>query len=189
MSRTKRVLILLGILAVLAILIGDAFSGGCSQDGLWSSSDTQTQVDVAKDEGAATGGEEAAGEAAGSGEEGAEGAVSRTEGDAAIAELFEAKAKSTMVKGSGQVLRLLSDDNDGSRHQRFIIELASGHTLLIAHNIDLARRVEPLEVGDTVSFYGEYEYSEEGGTIHWTHKDPQMVHVAGYIEANGKRFQ
>ncbi|QOY51204.1 DUF3465 domain-containing protein [Candidatus Sulfurimonas baltica] len=39
---------------------------------------------------------------------------------------------------SGDVIRVLSDDNTGSRHQRFIIRLSSGQTLLIAHNIDLA---------------------------------------------------
>jgi len=33
------------------------------------------------------------------------------------------------IQGSGTVLRVLSDDNDGSRHQRFILELDAGRTL------------------------------------------------------------
>lgn len=93
------------------------------------------------------------------------------------------------VQGSGAVIRILSDDNDGSRHQRFILELRSGRTLLVAHNIDLAPRISGLAVGDTVSFYGEYEPNPQGGVIHWTHHDPQGRHVGGWLEHRGRRYQ
>ena len=93
------------------------------------------------------------------------------------------------VRGAGKVIRVLSDDNDGSRHQRFIVRLGSGRTLLIAHNIDLAPRVPSIRVGDTVSFNGEYEWNDKGGVIHWTHLDPQNRHQAGWIEHRGKRYQ
>jgi hypothetical protein len=93
------------------------------------------------------------------------------------------------VSGIGKVARILSDDNDGSRHQRFILELASGRTLLVAHNIDLAPRVSSLRSGDTVAFYGEYETNSQGGVIHWTHNDPQGRHTAGWLEHKGRRYQ
>lgn len=93
------------------------------------------------------------------------------------------------VLGGGKVVRVLPDDNDGSRHQRFIVRLSSGRTLLIAHNIDLAPRVPSIRVGDTVSFNGEYEWNDKGGVIHWTHRDPQNRHQAGWIEHKGKRYQ
>jgi hypothetical protein len=93
------------------------------------------------------------------------------------------------VRSQGKVIRILSDDNDGSRHQRFILKLSSGRTLLIAHNIDLAPRVESLRDGDTVAFYGQYESNDKGGVIHWTHHDPQGRHVAGWLEHNGRRYQ
>ena len=48
--------------------------------------------------------------------------------------------------------RTLGDDSMGDRHQRFVLELDSGQTLLIAHNIDIASRVESLHEGDTISF-------------------------------------
>jgi hypothetical protein len=57
---------------------------------------------------------------------------------------------------------------NGSRHQRFILELGSGQTLLVAHNIDLAPRLPALAVGETVDFNGVYEWTPEGGVIHWT---------------------
>jgi hypothetical protein len=93
------------------------------------------------------------------------------------------------VSGTGTVERVLSDDNDGSRHQRFILRLSSGRTLLIAHNIDLAPRVSSLSEGDTVSFYGEYEPNDKGGVIHWTHHDPQGRHTDGWLEHKGQRYQ
>ena len=93
------------------------------------------------------------------------------------------------VSGSGRVVRILSDDNDGSRHQRFILGLSSGQTLLVAHNIDLAPRISSLSTGDTVKFYGEYEANPQGGVIHWTHHDPQGRHVAGWLEHRGRRYQ
>ena len=117
--------------------------------------------------------------------------VSTTPGstDAQIQQLFDNGQSGVQVMGSGTVTRLLTDDIEGDRHQRFILKLASGHTLLIAHNIDIAPRLEGLKVGDNVSFYGEYAYSYEGGTIHWTHHDPGGSHVAGYLEWQGHRYQ
>lgn len=93
------------------------------------------------------------------------------------------------VRGQGTVSRVLSDDNEGSRHQRFILRLSTGRTLLLAHNIDLAPRVPSLQLGDTVSFYGVYEWNDRGGVIHWTHHDPQGRHTAGWLEHKGRRYE
>lgn len=109
--------------------------------------------------------------------------------DEALARAFEQRANNVRVEGQGIVRRVLSDDNDGSRHQRFIVALASGQTLLISHNIDLASRVVGLRKGDVVSFSGEYEWNAEGGVIHWTHRDPGKRHAAGWIKHNGEVYQ
>lgn len=93
------------------------------------------------------------------------------------------------AKGSGTVVRILPDDNDGSRHQRFILRLASGRTLLIAHNIDLAPRIRGIREGDTVEFSGEFRSNPEGGVIHWTHHDPQGRHPGGWLRHRGKTYQ
>jgi len=93
------------------------------------------------------------------------------------------------LETSAVVERVLPDDNDGSRHQRFIVRLPSGQTLLIAHNIDLAPRVARLERGDTVTFAGIYEPNNKGGVVHWTHHDPSGRHPGGWIEHNGERYQ
>lgn len=91
--------------------------------------------------------------------------------------------------GEGRVSRLLPDDDDGSRHQRFIVTLATGQTVLIAHNVDLAPRVANLKVGDAVEFSGEYESNPRGGVVHWTHRDPRGRHAAGWIRHGGVTYQ
>ncbi|MBT8079143.1 MAG: DUF3465 domain-containing protein [Gammaproteobacteria bacterium] len=119
---------------------------------------------------------------------GNDGSASSTDGHRAVAADGDWRS-GQQVRGGGEIIAVLSDDNDGSRHQRFIVRLSSGRTLLIAHNIDLAPRVPSIRVGDTVSFNGEYEWNDKGGVIHWTHRDPQNRHQAGWIEHKGKRYQ
>ncbi len=109
--------------------------------------------------------------------------------DDPIAQAFASGTSYIQVEGKGTVIRLLPDDLDGSRHQRFIVELASGQTLLFAHNIDVAPRINGLEVGDSVRFSGEYIWNAKGGLVHWTHHDPQGRHVSGWVIHNGKTYK
>jgi len=106
-----------------------------------------------------------------------------------LAEAFRNGENDLQAEGNGEVVRILPDDNDGSRHQRFILKLTSGQTLLVAHNIDLAPRIPSLREGDSVAFYGEYEWNSKGGVIHWTHHDPQGRHVTGWLKHNGKTYE
>jgi len=106
-----------------------------------------------------------------------------------ISNAFRNKRSGIQVSGTGKVARVLPDDTDGSKHQRFILRLASNQTVLIAHNIDLAPRVESLKTGDTVSFYGVYEWNSKGGTIHWTHHDPKGRHVCGWLKKGSKTYK
>lgn len=107
----------------------------------------------------------------------------------AIDAAYRNQASNVQVSGSGLVIRVLSDDKDGSRHQRFILRLASGQTLLVTHNIDVAPRVEGIADGDTVEFSGEYVWNSHGGVLHWTHHDPDGKHVAGWLKHNGHTYQ
>jgi hypothetical protein len=93
------------------------------------------------------------------------------------------------VQGSGVVIKVLPDDNNGIRYQDFIIKLASGQTVLVAHNIDLAPKIVNLTENDHVAFYGEYEWNAKGGVIHWTHRDPNNRHVHGWLKHDGNTFE
>ncbi len=105
------------------------------------------------------------------------------------AELFSKQFSDQKIQDSGTVIKLLSDDNKGSRHQRFIVKMQDKKTLLVAHNIDLAPRINDLQVGDEVQFRGEYVYNPKGGIIHWTHSDPQGKHFSGWIKHHGTTYQ
>jgi hypothetical protein len=109
--------------------------------------------------------------------------------DTRIGRAFEDRTSDVQVEGEGVVTRILADDLTGSRHQRFIVRLGSGQTILIVHNIDLAPRVSELQTGDRIGFYGEYVWNAEGGMVHWTHHDPQGKHEAGWLKRNGRTYQ
>ena len=109
--------------------------------------------------------------------------------DDPIARAFEQRQSNVQVEGEGTVSRILPDDNVGSPHQRFVVTLPSGQTMLVQHNTSLAPRIDELKVGDVVNFSGEYVWNEKGGLIHWTHHDPAGSHEAGWIRHNGRTYQ
>ena len=109
--------------------------------------------------------------------------------DRAVATAIAAQQSGVAIQGEGTVIKLLADDKRGSRHQRFLLRLPSGATLLVAHNIDLAPRLETLRAGDALRFAGEYAWNERGGVLHWTHRDPRGHHRDGWLELAGRRYQ
>ena len=109
--------------------------------------------------------------------------------DSVIADAYANHKSNLQVSGEGTVTRLLPDDNKGGRHQKFIIALASGQTLLVAHNIDAAQRIGSLRTGDRIQFAGEYEWNDKGGVIHWTHRDRAGFHAAGWLKHKGQTYQ
>jgi len=116
---------------------------------------------------------------------------STSEDDAELSDiksLYESRRSGTMVYTVGHVTRILADDNEGSRHQRFILDTAQGVSVLVAHNIDLAPRV-PIQQSDQISIRGQYEWSEKGGVIHWTHHDPRKKHPEGWILHNDVKYE
>jgi hypothetical protein len=117
--------------------------------------------------------------------------------DGGIGKLFKNKQSDVIVQASGTIVKILPDETDTSdgsgMHQKFLVELMPAGpredpiTIKIAHNFKFGR--VPAKEGDTVSFKGEYEWTEYGGTVHWTHHDPRGVHADGFIELDGKRYE
>jgi Protein of unknown function (DUF3465) len=107
----------------------------------------------------------------------------------AIQAAFKNQSKGLQVQGEGEVITLLPVDNEGSRHQRFIIKLISSQTLLVSHNIDLAPRINSLKLGDSIAFNGVYEWNPKGGVVHWTHHDPANKHEPGWIKHQARTYQ
>ena len=110
----------------------------------------------------------------------------QTGGDA-VAQAFAAQRSGLWLETSGRVIRVLRDDNEGARHQKFIMELDGGHSVLVAHNIDLAKRI-PARKGLSLTVRGRYEWNDRGGVIHWTHHDPDGREPGGWIEVEEVRY-
>jgi len=107
--------------------------------------------------------------------------------DGVIEQAIAGQRSGVWVDTDGRITRLLADDNEGSRHQRFILALDSGDTVLVAHNIDLAERI-PLGKGDRIAVRGRYEWNERGGVIHWTHHDPDGRIQGGWVVLDNVRY-
>lgn len=111
----------------------------------------------------------------------------RSRGSLKIEARYKNNDTGRWIEDTGFVKRLISDDNDGSRHQRFILQLGNRQTVLIAHNIDLAERV-PVSLGDRVRFRGMFEWNDLGGLVHWTHHDPIGVEDGGWVRYRRKLY-
>jgi len=86
------------------------------------------------------------------------------------------------------VKRMLPQDNSGEKHEKFILQMTNGTTILVAHNISRAPLV-PISEGDVVTVHGEYIWNRKGGVIHWTHISDTPKHPSGYIDFAGQRYQ
>ena len=106
-----------------------------------------------------------------------------------VQKAFINQQSDVQILGKGRVRKVLRDDTKGLQHQKFILEISSEYTVLVAHNIDVAPRIPDLKAGDQVQFYGEYEWTAKGGVIHWTHRDSSGRHPDGWLKHNGKTYQ
>ena len=105
-----------------------------------------------------------------------------------IEQAFERRESGIPLTIDAIVEKTLRDDQKGDRHQRFLIRLPNGRKLLVAHNIDIAERVE-VSAGDPIRLHGIFEWNDRGGVVHWTHRAPRGDHPDGWIEVHGQRIE
>lgn len=92
-----------------------------------------------------------------------------------------------MAEVTGTVARVLLDDKGDPRHQKFIIRMPNGQSLLVLHDQVSGDRV-PVKVDDTVLVRGEYQWTETGGTLRFTQRDYSPRRMHGWIEHQGRRY-
>ena len=109
-------------------------------------------------------------------------------GDQEVLNAQAQQMRKVEVTLSGPVFKMLPDDTKGLPHERWLMHLSNGSTVLIAHDTKLAPRV-PINDGDTVRIHGEYIWNDKGGVIHWTHHAPNGRHEPGWIEFNGQKYE
>jgi len=101
---------------------------------------------------------------------------------------LEHRSSGVMITTEGRIKKLLPDDTRGDRHQRILMDMGRGRTLLVVHNIDLAPRI-PGHRGDRLKVRGEFEWNDRGGLVHWTHHDPGGRRPGGWVEHDGKTYR
>jgi hypothetical protein len=109
--------------------------------------------------------------------------------DNSLTAAYQKHQSRVKVCGHGVIAKVLRDDTQGIRHQRFVVRLPPGQTVLVAYDFDLAPRIDGLRTGLPVEFVGEYEWNGQGGVVHWTHRDPEGHHSPGWIRYAGKQYQ
>lgn len=98
------------------------------------------------------------------------------------------QAKKVEIIFSARVKKILPDDTKGLPHQRLLLAVENGSTVLLAHDIKYAPKV-PVQVGDMLVVKGEYIWNRKGGVVHWTHHSDTPRHEGGYIEFGGQRYE
>ena len=90
----------------------------------------------------------------------------------------------------GRILAVLPEDTIGIRHQRLLVRLENQKKVLLVHNIDLCPRIEGLERGREIRFYGQFTDNDRGGVFHRLHRNMNPFHryVDGWIEYDGSRY-
>ena len=97
-----------------------------------------------------------------------------------VEEAFYKKLDNVVLNAKGRVKEVLEDDLGVTPHQRFIVEVHSGHTILVAHNLERAYRV-PVKIGDVVEVRGTFVWNKYGGLLHNTHHDDRGEHEDGWV--------
>ena len=115
--------------------------------------------------------------------------LNHTQADNALTDAIANQQSDVQVQASGTIVKVLPDDTKGSQHQRLLVKIPTGQVILIAHNIDLAPRVDNPKEGETIEFYGEFEWNNKGGVVHWTHHDPRGKHASGWLKYHGQTYE
>ena len=98
------------------------------------------------------------------------------------------RARDVAVTVCARVLKMLPEDHVYPPHQRFLLRLDNGTTVLVAHNTSLAPPM-PLREGDLVTVHGQFIWNNKGGVIHLTHRATSRRHHPGWIDFKGNRYQ
>jgi hypothetical protein len=108
-------------------------------------------------------------------------------GFTAVQDAYNYRQTGFMAEVDGTVARILMDDKEDPRNQKFTIRLTNGQMLLVIHDQEAAGRV-PVSVGDTVLVRGEYVWTEAGGTLRYTQRDYSPRRLHGWIDHRGERY-
>ncbi|MDP3509818.1 MAG: DUF3465 domain-containing protein [Candidatus Melainabacteria bacterium] len=108
--------------------------------------------------------------------------------DAQIIQAQSQQARKVELTVTAPIKKLLREEDYREPHQRFLLILSNGTTVLVANDLQYGTYA-PVQEGNVVRIHGEYIWNERGGVLHWTHKSDEPRHESGYIDFNGMRYQ
>ncbi|WP_413944256.1 DUF3465 domain-containing protein [Bdellovibrio sp. HCB-162] len=115
-------------------------------------------------------------------------AVDNNANDSDIVRAVNEQRRVNFVEGGGMVVtKVLPDDNNGLKHQKWVVRLSNGKTMQAVYNSDMCPRV-PVKVGDVVAMGGMFLWTNTGALLHWLHHDPRGNRPDGYVYVNGKYY-
>lgn len=103
-----------------------------------------------------------------------------------VEKAWQNQQSNVVVQVEGKVIVEFPDFKDLSTHQQFMIVLENNHRVLVSHDIGIAKPVN-VGIGSVVRVKGEYDWTRDGGVIHWTHRDPEGRREGGWVELDGIR--
>ncbi|WP_374078674.1 DUF3465 domain-containing protein [Bdellovibrio bacteriovorus] len=119
---------------------------------------------------------------------GASQAVDNSANDSDIVRAVNDQRRVNFVEGGGMVVtKVLPDDNNGLKHQKWVVRLSNGKTMQAVYNSDMCPRV-PVKVGDVIAMGGMFLWTNTGALLHWLHHDPRGNRPDGYVFVNGKYY-
>jgi hypothetical protein len=83
------------------------------------------------------------------------------------------------------VVKILPDDTQGRKHQKWIFALDNGRQVMAVYNSDFSDERIPVQVGQKMSLGGQFIWDRGGGLLHWLHADPKNRRPDGYVEIGG----
>lgn len=108
--------------------------------------------------------------------------------DGQIIQAQSQQARKVELTVTAPIKKLLREEDYREPHQRFLLILSNGTTVLVANDLKYGT-FAPVQEGNVVRIHGEYIWNEKGGVLHWTHKSDEPNHESGYIDFNGMRYQ
>lgn len=109
--------------------------------------------------------------------------------DTYFAQAYQNHASGLQLSIEGKVTYLFSGADAGAGYQKFTVQLGSGQSVIVIHNIQSGSVIEGLGIGDDVEVFGEYVWAPEGGIIQRTHQDPDGGYQAGWVKYKGRIYR
>lgn len=95
------------------------------------------------------------------------------------------KAQFYIEAGNLVVTKLLPDDRNGLKHQKWEARLSNGEVIQVVYNSDMGDRV-PVKIGDKFGVGGQFVWGRQRmGVMHWLHEDKREKRPDGYVFFNG----